>query len=170
MRGVDDDDAMGDTVYEPPRADDDENPTDVDLDNSLDWPQLDETLDQGYSPPEKPLGANHHGVTAAEQHRRESLDERLSYEVPEVSAPEGNEIGDQPGMAGEPMDDQVGDERSGRLVRADEQAPRRGGGGSNGASARDVGIDGGAASAEEAAVHVLPGEEAAAGPPPEDDQ
>lgn len=148
--------AMGDQVYQPPLGNDDENPYDVDLDNAIDEPQLDETLDQGYSPPEKPLGATHHGITAAEQRARETLDERLREETADVRPPEGDGIGDQPGMWGEPMDDEVGDARAGRLLRADELAPRRNG---NGSSARDVGIDGGAATAEEAAVHVIPDEQ-----------
>ncbi|TDC26675.1 hypothetical protein E1265_03710 [Streptomyces sp. 8K308] len=147
-------DEMGDEVYQPPRADDDQddNPVDVDLDNALDEPQQDETLDQGYSPPERPFAASRYGTTAREQHDRESLDQRLNEELPEVAEPEGDGIGDQPGMAGEPVDDEVGDARAGRLVKVDERYPLRGG---DGPSAQDMGIDGGAASAEEAAVHVI---------------
>ncbi|WP_341829938.1 DUF5709 domain-containing protein [Streptomyces hainanensis] len=146
------DEEMGDEVYQPPRADTDDNPIDVDLDNALDEPQQDETLDQGYSPPEKSLAAGRFGTTAREQHDRKSLGERLDEENPEVAEEAGDGIGDQPGMAGEPIDGEVGDDRAGRLVKADERYPLRGG---DGPSARDIGIDGGAASAEEAAVHVV---------------
>lgn len=99
-------------------------------------------LETGYSPPERPLGM-----------REElTLDQRLAEEVPEQQDDPGDGVGDLPGGAGELLDDQVGDERSGRLVAPDEGAhPDR----ETDLVAEDVGIDGGAASAEEAAVHVV---------------
>lgn len=145
------DDAMGDEVYQPPRSDPQDYPNDLDMEDALDEPDLDETLDTGYSPPERPFVVNHEGTTARELHERETLDHRLSVEVPDVCAPDGDGIGDLPGGVGEPLDVECGDERAGRLVGADEGFWR---GGSNDISARDVGIDGGAASAEEAAVHI----------------
>lgn len=100
-------------------------------------------LEAGYSPPERLLGM-----------REElTLDQRLAEEVPDADAGEGDDgIGDLAGGAGELRDDQVGTERSGRLVAPDEgaHADRE-----HDAIAEDVGIDGGAASAEEAAVHVV---------------
>ncbi len=145
------DDAMGDEVYQPPRTDPQDNPNDLDMQDALDEPGLDETLDTGYSPPERPYVVNHAGTTARELHDGDTLEHRLTLEVPEVSAPDGDGIGDVPGGVGEPVDAECGDERAGRLVGADEGFWR---GGSNDISARDVGIDGGAASAEEAAVHI----------------
>lgn len=100
-------------------------------------------LETGYSPPERPLGMR----------QETSLDQRLAEEVPDTGAEQdGDGLGDLAGGAGEPLDDQVGAERSGRLVAPDEgaHADRDGD-----AVAQDVGIDGGAASAEEAAVHVV---------------
>jgi hypothetical protein len=147
------DPAMGDDVYQPAYVDygRGENHTDVDLDNALDDKQTDEVLDEGYSPPEKPLAVDHHGVTASEQHERVTLDARLRDEVPDVGAdgPAGDGIGDSPDMAGEPLTEALsGTDRAGRIVKdgyawSDEPV------------ARDVGIDGGAASAEEAAVHIV---------------
>lgn len=104
-------------------------------------------LETGYSPPERPLGM-----------REEiTLDERLAEEVPDVDAglaaeQDADGVGDLPGGDGEPLDDEVGDARSGRLVAPDEGAHARH---EENAVAEDVGIDGGAASAEEAAVHVV---------------
>ncbi|MEV5127594.1 DUF5709 domain-containing protein [Streptomyces decoyicus] len=145
------DDAMGDEVYQPPRSDPQDNPNDLDMEDALDEPDLDQTLDTGYSPPERPFVVNHDGTTAQELHDRETLDHRLAVEVPDVCAPDGDGIGDLPDGVGEPTDLECGDERAGRLVGSDEGFWR---GGSNDISARDVGIDGGAASAEEAAVHI----------------
>ncbi|AZQ69964.1 MULTISPECIES: DUF5709 domain-containing protein [Streptomyces] len=148
------DDVMGDEVYQPARSDRRDNPGDLDLENALDGDLLDEVLDEGYSPPEKPLGVGHHGTTAREQRERESLDQRLAEEVPDLPVPDGDGIGDQPGGDGEPIDEEVGDVRAGRLTATiDAMPPRR-----NDVFARDVGIDGGAASAEEAAMHVVPDE------------
>ncbi|KUL55404.1 hypothetical protein ADL22_00475 [Streptomyces sp. NRRL F-4489] len=146
------DDAMGDEVYQPPASDPQDIPNDLDMEDALDEPGLDEFLDTGYSPPERPFVVNHEGTTAREQHERESLAHRLSVELPDIRTPDGDGIGDLPDGAGEPYDDQVGEERAGRLVGSDEGFWR--GGGSNDIVGRDVGIDGGAASAEEAAVHI----------------
>jgi len=103
----------------------------------------DDPLETGYSPPERPLGM-----------REElTLDERLAEEVPEPDLDENDDgVGDLPGGTGEPLDDQVGGPRSGRLLAPDEGAHAARDGE---AVAEDVGIDGGAASAEEAAVHVV---------------
>ena len=100
-------------------------------------------LETGYSPPERPLGM-----------REElTLDERLAEEVPENDADRPwDDTGDLAGGDGEPLDDQVGDRRSGRLVAPDEGAHADA---ETDLVAEDVGIDGGAASAEEAAVHTV---------------
>ncbi|MQS07145.1 DUF5709 domain-containing protein [Streptomyces alkaliphilus] len=143
---------MGDEVYQPTGSDTPDNPDDLDLENELDergGGGLDNMLDEGYSPPEKPLAVTKHGTTAREQREGETLDERLREEEPDVGEqiPLGDGIGDQPGMEGEPIDeDQVGDERAGRLAEPITGEAMAG---------VDVGIDGGAAGAEEAAMHVI---------------
>ena len=47
---------------------------------------LDDALDEGYSPPEKPRGVNAFGTTAAEQHQGESLEQRMAQEEPDPTA------------------------------------------------------------------------------------
>ncbi|EPD68725.1 DUF5709 domain-containing protein [Streptomyces sp. HGB0020] len=110
-------------------------------------------LDEGYSPPDRLLGVSEWGLTAREAASHEDLAHRLRREVPELSAQdEGDGLGDAVDTDGELLDDQVGDERAGRLVGGDADGDV----GFDDYTARDAGIDGGAASAEEAAVHVVP--------------
>lgn len=136
------DETMGDEVYQPDETHP-EDREDVDLDNALEEGRQDETLDTGYSPPEKPLAVNDYGTTAAGQHDGEPLEMRLREEVPDVGVPDGDGIGDARDLAGEPLEeDLAGERRAGRLVRGGNVV------------GEDVGIDGGAASAEEAAVHI----------------
>lgn len=149
------DDEMGDDVYQPVASDVWDNPNELDLENALEGDGLDETLDTGYSPPERPLAVDHYGTTAREQHDGETLAQRLAEEVPDVTAPDDDGIGDQVGEHGEPVDDEVGDARAGRITATDDGLPLH----MNDVVARDVGIDGGAASAEEAAMHIIPDEE-----------
>ncbi|GJF31130.1 hypothetical protein KNE206_38300 [Kitasatospora sp. NE20-6] len=147
----------GDDVHQP----DGGEPADAtppDLENALDERDYDDVLDEGHSPPERPLGVDRPGTTAAEQHEGETLDQRLAQEVPDVGEDAGDGIGDLSGGAGEPRDREVGDARAGRLVAPDE--------GAHGDTEKelwgtDVGIDAGAAGAEEAAVHVIPAEDTA---------
>ncbi|MFV2120951.1 DUF5709 domain-containing protein [Streptomyces sp. Act-28] len=151
---------MGDEVYQPDPADggilEDHGILD-DEDTLMD--RAANPYEEGYSPPERPLGVTDVGTTAREQREGESLDRRLSREVPDPALrPDdaeaaSNGIGDLPGGMGEPYDDQVGRDRSGRLVAPDEGAHRDT---EKDAVGRDVGVDGGAASAEEAAVHLVP--------------
>ncbi|MDX3854306.1 DUF5709 domain-containing protein [Streptomyces sp. AK02-01A] len=143
---------MGDEVYQPDDEDviEDEgilDPEDTLIDRGAD------PFDEGWSPPERPLGVEHTGTTAAEQREGESLDERLAEEVPDTDVPEGDGIGDLLYGDGETRDDEVGDYRSGRLVAPDEGAHEDR---EKDMIASDVGIDGAAASAEEAAVHLIP--------------
>ncbi|OEJ50063.1 DUF5709 domain-containing protein [Streptomyces agglomeratus] len=154
-----DDEARGDDVYQPGHSDVDNRPTDdLDLENAVGERDLDETLDEGYSPPERALGVTKYGTTGEEQREGEALDQRLAQETPDVRPPEGDDVGDLPGGEGEPLDESAADTRAGRIAPVAEEAPRR----NIGVLGRDVGIDGGAASAEEAAMHVEPadGEEA----------
>jgi hypothetical protein len=116
---------------------------------SLDDEEVGVDPDEGYSPPDRPAW----GITDREIGGHESLSRRLSREVPDVSAlGDGDGIGDSTDTDGEPIDDQVGAERSGRLVFVDLDDSDPG----EDFVARDVGIDGRAASAEEAAVHIVP--------------
>ncbi|WP_160096111.1 DUF5709 domain-containing protein [Rhodococcus sp. T7] len=106
---------------------------------------VDDVLDEGYSPPEKPLGLDAFGTTAAEQREGETLDQRLAEEEPDPAFEEDEnpEILD---------DNEVGRQRSGRLLAEDEGV---GEDEEKDLVAFDIGIDGGAASAEEAAVHIV---------------
>ncbi|MEU3187870.1 DUF5709 domain-containing protein [Streptomyces sp. NPDC006923] len=143
---------MGDEVYQPDDEDviEDEgilDPEDTLIDRGAD------PFDEGWSPPERPLGVEHTGTTAAEQREGESLDQRLAEEIPDTEVPEGDGIGDLAYGDGETRDDEVGYYRSGRLVAPDEGAHEDR---EKDMIASDVGIDGAAASAEEAAVHLIP--------------
>lgn len=161
------DEVMGDEVYQPDtdEAEVREDEGILDAEDTLNDRGAD-PYDEGWSPPERPLGVGHTGTTAQEQQEGESLDERLSEERPDPAlevpdpAEEHDGIGDTTDTDGEPIEDaEVGDARAGRLVAPDD-----------GASVdaeddaeqdmigEDMGIDGGAASAEEAAVHVIDGD------------
>jgi hypothetical protein len=125
---------------------------------------LDDPLDEGYSPPEKPRGVQAFGTTAAEEREGESLEERLRQEEPDPAmavedplAPDADDTTeggvDAPTEADEFLDDgQVGGRRAGRLVDPDEGVREDT---EKDVVGSDVGIDGGAASAEEAAMHVI---------------
>ncbi|WP_330241903.1 DUF5709 domain-containing protein [Streptomyces sp. NBC_00525] len=145
--------ARGDDVYQPQNDGQDPPNDDLDLENALGERGLDEQLDEGYSPPERPLAVDKYGTTGEEERRGESLDQRLEQEVDDVEPPDGDDIGDLPDGEGEPLDPAY-ETRSGRLSPADEVPGRR-----TDVYADDVGIDGGAASAEEAAVHTTDEEE-----------
>jgi hypothetical protein len=117
---------------------------------------VDDILDEGISPPERPYAR-----TNLDHPGPETLDELLAEEEPDPVARLGNVLdelsGDNSDDGSEfPEDDEVGRVRSGRLVATNE------GFGEDDDSelfASDVGIDGGAASAEEAAMHVIDDEE-----------
>lgn len=155
MNDVSGDGTMGDDVYQPDDADGDDvtedegilDPEDTLVDRGSD------PFDEGWSPPERPLGLNHTGTTAAEQRDGESLDQRLAEEIPDTGGPDGDGLGDLAYGDGEMVDDEVGEARSGRLVAPDEGAHEDA---EKDMIASDVGIDGAAASAEEAAVHLVP--------------
>jgi hypothetical protein len=144
---------MADDVYQPTGTNEEqEDAGPLDLQDAVGERTYDDMLDEGYSPPERPLGVTKHGTTAAEQRAGETLDERLGQEVPDVTPPAGDEVGDLPGGDGEPVDPEAGESRAGRLVAPDEGARTDT---VKEEVARDVGVDGGAAGAEEAAVHVV---------------
>ncbi|ATW46995.1 DUF5709 domain-containing protein [Streptomyces xantholiticus] len=150
------DQARGDDVYQPANSDVKNRPSgDLDMENVIGERGLDDTMAEGYSPPERPLGVGKYGTTGEEQQRGETLDQRLAQETPDVQEPGGDGIGDLEDGDGEPVDQEAGGRRAGRLAPVDDPAPRR----PSDVIARDVGIDGGAASAEEAAMHVTDDEE-----------
>src|SRR3954469_16116146 len=97
---------------------------------------LDDALDEGYTVPERPR-SNHYGERPWEEAHRETIDQRIGQEEPEVwevrPRPEREEF------------------RAGRLVEDDSAVEA---GGTDG-FAIDAGFSGGAASAEEAAVHLI---------------
>ncbi|MEV0258126.1 DUF5709 domain-containing protein [Streptomyces sp. NPDC050732] len=153
---------MADDAYQPTGDNEEqEDAAPLDLQDAVDERTYDDMLDEGYSPPEKPLGVTKTGTTAAEQHEGETLDERLRQEVPDTEVPDPEQpvrdtIGDLPDGEGEPMDPEAGRDRAGRLVAPDEGAHTDT---TKEVIARDEGIDGGAAGAEEAAVHVVSDED-----------
>ncbi|MGV9350017.1 DUF5709 domain-containing protein [Streptomyces spiralis] len=146
-------DPMADDAYQPTGSNEEqEDAAPLDMQDAVDERTYDDTLDEGYSPPERPLGVDKHGTTAAEQHDGESLDQRLAQERPDVAEQEGDDIGDLPGGEGEPVDPEAGRDRAGRLVAPDEGAHADT---TKDEIAADKGVDAGAAGAEEAAVHIV---------------
>jgi hypothetical protein len=130
---------------------------------------MDDILDEGYSPPERPRGAYCHGTTAYEQSLHETIDQRVlqeepdpysAYGAPDDESGEGRARRERLGgddadsiFADEDFVGQSGRRRSGRLVAQNGTVDV------DDVFAGDVGIDGGAASAEEAAMHILDDDE-----------
>jgi hypothetical protein len=118
---------------------------------------VDDALDEGYSPPERPYGPGAFGPS-------ENIDQRLAEEEQDPLSRLGNPLDrDEQQRSDEaereiefPQRREVGRARAGRLV-----APDRGFGEDTEAEmlAQDVGMSGGAASAEEAAVHIIDNED-----------
>lgn len=101
---------------------------------------VDDLLDEGYSPPDRPRPASAHwGETPWEESRGETLDQRYAQEEPEVWDGEQR------------VDPSREPDRAGRLQEDDDAVDA----GGNDTFAIDSGVDGGAASAEEAAIHVI---------------
>ena len=117
---------------------------------------VEDVLDIGWSPVERPWAVEDWGTTEAEELAGEDLRGRLARELPDEDArQEGDGLGDASDTDGELLDDEVGGRRAGRLVETAE----RWGDVEPELYALDVGIDSGAASAEEGAVHVVPAED-----------
>ena len=112
---------------------------------------VEDVLDTGWSPAERPWAVADWGTTEREELAGESLAGRLSREVPERQVLDGDGLGDATDTDGELIDDEVGDRRAGRLLEGDggwrDVEPEL--------HAVDTGIDSGAFSAEEAALHVV---------------
>ncbi|MFF1445350.1 DUF5709 domain-containing protein [Streptomyces sp. NPDC058295] len=145
-------DGWGDDVYQPDASDIQEDSGLLDAEDTLENDGVEDPLDRGWSPPDRPWAVEHDGVTASERRQGESLDQRLAEEIPEPDAPDGDGLGDCDGTDGELLDNEVGSARSGRLVAPDEGAHEDE---ESALIATDVGIDGAAASAEEAAMHIV---------------
>src|SRR6476661_6388695 len=110
--------------------------------DTLEDGDLDDVLDRGYSPNDRPMGVTAHGTTAYEESVDETIDERIRQEVPDPDSAYGapdNESG-------------LDGDRAGRLVADDEGAHDDD---EKQAWASDVGVDGAGASAEEAAMHIV---------------
>jgi hypothetical protein len=108
----------------------------------------------GYSPADRPWASNDWGTTEREEAAGEGLDGRLARELPDGGTDDGDGdgLGDAADTDGELLDDEVGDERAGRLADpGDDGLVDR----EDRLYAEDEGIDGAGASAEEAAVHVV---------------
>jgi hypothetical protein len=122
-------------------------------DDTLDERGVDDVLDEGMSPPERPSRAVARGVTPADDAEGETLDERLEQEEPDPAAAVDHTAAAQvdeldEGEGSDPTDGlEVGGERTGRLTEAEGESADD--------LADDVGLDGAAASAEEAAVHTV---------------
>src|SRR5271166_6781945 len=114
---------------------------------------VDDALDEGYSPPERPYGRGAFGPC-------ETMDQKLAEEEPDpasrINVPfddaEQQRSDEAEREAEFPRRREVGRARAGRII-----APDMGFGEDTEAElvAEDVGISGGAASAEEAAVHII---------------
>ncbi|EPD62208.1 MULTISPECIES: DUF5709 domain-containing protein [unclassified Streptomyces] len=148
-------DGWGDDVYQPDGSEIQEDSGLLDVEDTLVDDGVDDPLDRGWSPPERPWAVERDDVTAAERRHGETLDQRLAEELPELVMSDGDGIGDCDGSDGELLDDEVGATRSGRLVAPDEGAHEDE---ESALVATDVGIDGAAASAEEAAMHIVDGD------------
>ncbi|WP_354637869.1 DUF5709 domain-containing protein [Kitasatospora camelliae] len=147
-----DEELMGDEVYQPDGSEVQDDIGPLEPEDTLEDRGLDSALDEGYAAPERPLGVERFGTTAAEQQRGQSFEQRLRAELPEVADFDGDGIGDTYGTDGELIDPEAGEVRSGRLVLAADAR--------SDLVADDVGISGGAASAEEAAMHTTDDPEA----------
>ncbi|MFJ5273246.1 DUF5709 domain-containing protein [Streptomyces sp. NPDC088358] len=145
-------DGWGDDVYQPDGSEVQDDAGLLDVEDTLEADGVGDPLDRGWSPPERPWAVEHSGVTASERRHGETLDQRLAEELPDVVEPDGDGIGDYQDGDGEPLDNEVGAARSGRLVAPAEGAHEDD---ESGLIATDVGIDGAAASAEEAAMHIV---------------
>lgn len=161
-----DDDSIGDGLGGSYSIDDDNQlqPEETLVDRGLD-----DALEEGYSPPDRPVAVDKFGTTATEAEQGETLDMRLAEEEPDpnlqvedplarerdaISArlDDESELDRDEGYADADDEGEVGDRRAGRLVAPDEGTHEDI---EKDLVAEDVGIDGAGAAAEEAAVHVV---------------
>jgi len=131
--------------------------------DTLDDRGIEDLLDEGYSPPERPRGVDAFGTTLAEQRQGESIEQRLAHEEPDPANAFEDPLADPDNVGGDDPDaiaaeddflggGEVGGRRSGRLRAREQGADDEA---ESDMVADDVGIDGGGSSAEEAAVHII---------------
>ena len=161
-----DDDSIGDSLGGSYSIDDDDQ---LQSEDSLMDRGVEDTLDEGYSPPDRPVAVDKFGTTAAEAEEGETLDMRLAEEVPDPNMQVDDPLAAQPDLLDQRLDEEsdvdrdsfdrelqddaeVGDERAGRLVAPDEGSHEDT---EKDLVAEDVGISGAGAGAEEAAMHVI---------------
>ena len=118
--------------------------------DTLDDRGVDDVLDEGFSPPEELRGSKAKGVTSFEAEEGETIDDRLRQEEPEVWEDAEAELDAE--IVDGPVEGEVGEERTGRLLAPDEGVHEDD---EDELVAEDEGIDGAASSAEEAAVHTI---------------
>jgi hypothetical protein len=107
-------------------------------------------LDAGVVAPNRPFGLDDPDTTPAGQRERETIDDRLTREIPDDTG--GAATAPGPELSEGEIGSEAGQGRTGRLTAAEpdpDQWPGRS------LAAEDVGISGAAASAEEAAMHDL---------------
>lgn len=135
--------------------------------DTLDDRGVEDLLDEGYSPPERPRGVNAFGTTVSEQRQRESIEQRFAHEEPDPANTYDNRLDDSNRVGGDDPDaiaaeddflgdGEVGNRRSGRLKAHEKDDGDEDSGWDM--AAEDVGIDGGSSSAEEAAMHIIENE------------
>jgi hypothetical protein len=152
-RSVDEtNDASGKEGYHGYSVDDESQPQSSG-DSLVDDRGLAEPMDEGYSPPEKYSAGQGWGNTPLEEELGETIDQRLTQELPEPDPYEEAEAMSIDQLEGiDEPEREVGDGRAGRIVEPDEGVHVDTEGD---LVAEDAGIAGAAASAEEAAVHVI---------------
>lgn len=105
-------------------------------------------LDAGVVAPHRPFGLDDPDTTPAGQRERESIDDRLTREIPDDTG--GAATAPGPDVSEGEIASEAGQGRSGRLTAAEPDPDQWAG---RSLAAEDVGISGAAASAEEAAMH-----------------
>ena len=134
-------------IYGGYSVDDEDQPGNID---DLGDPDVADELDRGYSPPEKYSAGQGYGNTPWEEEHRESIDQRIAQEEPDVDPYAETDDARFDDVSLE--DGEVGDKRAGRLVDSDQGL---GEDEEKDLVGDDVGIDDGAGSAEEAAMHIV---------------
>lgn len=117
---------------------------------SLDGQPGTDGLDALTVAPNRPFGLDDPNTTPEGQRERETIDERLTREIPDDSG--GAATAPGPELSEGEIASEAGQGRSGRLAAAETDADEHAG---RSLAAQDVGVSGGAASAEEAAMHDL---------------
>ncbi len=124
----------GDDVYQPdPAADRDihEDTGVLDPEDTLEYRDVErvgldgDLLDEGFSPPQRPLAVEDTGTTDREQHSGESLDQRLARERPDLQSPPDEGTESFADGANELFDLEPGGSRFGRPAGPDGGAGSR---------------------------------------------